>query len=239
DELLQKHPNLASRQLIHCRFQDNGCGIPENIQARIFDPFFTTREVGEGTGLGLSMVYGYINQLGGAIEVESNTGEGTTFHIYFPCHRATQTEPHPDELLLGDNETILIVDDDKIFRESTAEILQRMGYQSLQASSAAQGIKLFKKHQHTIRLIFMDILMPEMNGIQASKKIRKISASVPIIYLTGYDRTEPMDVEVYAEHAELINKPFRIATLSQMIQKVLKESNQKSATQRQIKTSLD
>jgi len=222
--LLHKHPRLSSRHLMHCSFHDNGCGIPDEIQQRIFEPFFTTRDVGQGTGLGLSMVYGYIQQIGGAIEVESSPDTGTTFHIYLPCHITAQNELLPDVLLLGDGEKILIVDDDKIFRESTCEVLHRMGYLTIEASDGAEAIQAFKQHHDRIRLIFMDILMPGMTGIQASKEIRHISATIPIIYLTGYDRTEPMDVEVYAEHTELINKPFRISVLSQVIQNVLKKN---------------
>jgi len=223
NELLQKHPQLSSRQLIHCSFHDNGCGITDDIQGRIFEPFFTTREVGQGTGLGLSMVYGYINQIGGAIEVESKSGQGSTFHLYFPSHTTAQIEPHPDKLLLGDGEKILMVDDDTIFRESTCEVLHRMGYQTIEARDGDESIQLFKLHRDAIRLIFMDILMPGIGGIQASKEIRQMSASVPIIYLTGYDQTAPMDVEVYAEHTEVIHKPFRISSLSQAIRNVLNE----------------
>ncbi|MBN4077041.1 response regulator [Mariprofundus ferrooxydans] len=225
DALLQKHPRLSSRQLIHCSFHDNGCGISDDIKTHVFEPFFTTREVGQGTGLGLSMVYGYINQIGGAIELESSIDVGTTFHIYFPCCISSPSTSLPDTFLIGNGEKILIVDDDKIFRESTCEVLQRMGYQTIQARDGTESIELFQQHRDSIGLVFMDILMPGINGIQASKEIRRISATVPIIYLTGYDHTEPMDAEVYAEHAELINKPFRISVLSQVIQKSLKKTN--------------
>ena len=225
DGLLQKHPGLASHHLLQLTIQDNGCGIPEHLKDRIFEPFFTTREVGQGTGLGLSMVYGYINQIGGAIEVESNTEQGSSFHIYLPRSTTALSKANSDSLLLGDGENILVVDDDKIFRESTCDVLKRMGYRTIEARNGTEAIQQFEQHHDVIRLILMDILMPGMTGVQTAKAIRRTSQDVPIIYLTAYDRSQPMEPEVYEEHAELINKPFRISTLSQMIQKTLKKTD--------------
>jgi len=225
DDLLQQYPRLASRNLMHIAVEDNGCGIAAEHKDRIFEPFFSTREIGQGTGLGLSMAYGYINQIGGALDVESSTGSGTTIHIYIPRDEQTQNRPLDKGLISGDGETILVVDDDKIFRESTCEVLRRMGYLTMAARDGAEAIQLFGQHQDSIRLILMDILMPGIRGVQAVKEIRRISETVPVIYLTAYDRSTPMEAEVYEEHAELINKPFRISTLSQTIQKVLKKTD--------------
>jgi len=221
EDFLRKHPHIASSHLIHLQVQDNGCGIPEDILGRIFDPFFTTREVGQGTGLGLSMAYGYVHQIGGSINVESVEGEGTTFHIYLPRSSQQRVAKHQGKLLRGHGETILVVDDDQVFRESTCEVLSRMGYQTIEAWDGKESIKQFEQHQDEIRLIFMDILMPGLTGIQASRRIRKISPDIPIIFLTAYDRTQPLEAEVYEANAELINKPFRISVLSQAIQKAL------------------
>ena len=221
EAFLRKHPQIASSKLLHLQIQDNGHGIPEDVLGRIFDPFFTTREVGQGTGLGLSMAYGYVHQIGGTIHVESIEGAGATFHIYLPESTADRVTGHQDTLLRGHGEKILVVDDDQVFRESTCEVLARMGYQSIEAWNGKVAIEQFEKHQDDIRLIFMDILMPGLTGIQASRRIRKISSEIPIIFLTAYDRTQPLEPEVYEDHAELINKPFRISVLSQAIQKVL------------------
>jgi len=220
-DFLRRHPHIASDQVIHLQVQDNGCGIPEDILGRIFDPFFTTRDVGQGTGLGLSMAYGYIHQIGGAIDVDSAEGSGTTFHIYLPKSTASRVVKHQDKLLRGHGEHILVVDDDQVFRESTCEVLSRMGYQTIEAWDGKEAVEQFEQHQDEIRLIFMDILMPGLTGIQASRRIRKIAPDIPIIFLTAYDRTQPLEPEVYEDNAELINKPFRISVLSQAIQKAL------------------
>jgi len=224
DDFLYKYPGLSARDVVHLQLHDNGCGISETIRERIFEPFFTTREVGQGTGLGLSMVYGYVNQLGGAIDVESSPGSGTTFHIYLPRKKIAQPSSHTDTLLDGHGETILLVDDEQVFRESTCEVLTRMGYKTIAASNGAEAVQLYKQHGNEIALILMDILMPGLTGIQASRRIRAIDPDIQIIFLTAYDRTQPLESEVYDGRSELINKPFRISVLSQAIQKALEQS---------------
>lgn len=226
DELfLRRYPYIHSSHLIHLQIKDNGCGIPKDIQPKIFEPFFTTREVGKGTGLGLPMVYGYIHQLGGCIEVESQIDRGTTFHIYLPRVVLPKESHHKDALVRGSGETILIIDDEHIFRESTCAVVQRMGYKTIDAENGEDGFRLFEQYSDEIKLIFMDILMPGMSGIQTARKIRATNTRVPILFLTGYDRSQPLESEVYEENCELINKPFRISVLSQAIQKALKQSN--------------
>jgi len=225
DELfLRKYPQVSSRHLIHIQLYDNGAGVPEALQQRIFEPFFTTRRIGEGTGLGLSMVYGYIKQMGGIIDLQSSSGDGTTFHIYLPRITAPQEFKQKTSLLHGHGETIMVVDDDLVFRESTCEVLTRMGYNTIGAGSGKAAIELFTQHHDKVQLILMDILMPGMTGIQSSRRIRQIKPDTPMIYLTAYDRTQPLEPEVYEDHCELINKPFRISALSHAIQKVLTQS---------------
>jgi len=224
ESFLYKYPGLSARDVVHLQLHDNGCGIPENIRERIFEPFFTTREVGEGTGLGLSMVYGYVNQLGGAIDVESSPCNGTTFHLYLPHKKLPPASNHDDTLLGGSGETILVVDNEQLFRESTCEVLGRMGYKTIAASNGSQAVQLYKQHGNDIALILMDILMPGLTGIQASRLIRTIDPEIPIIFLTAYDRTQPLEPEVYDNKSELINKPFRFTVLSQAIQKALQQS---------------
>jgi len=222
NSFLRQHPHITSRDIVHIQIQDNGCGIPKDLHERIFEPFFTTREVGEGTGLGLSMVYGYIRQIGGAIDLNSGIDTGSTFQLYLPASKSIGDAIQGASLLQGHGETILAVDDNHMFRESTREVLERMGYTVIEAENGKQAINLFKQHKHQIRLVLMDILMPGLTGIQASRQIREVNPDIPVIFLTAYDRTHPLEPEVYENNSELINKPFSIPVLFQAIHKVLK-----------------
>jgi len=222
EAFLRKCPQISSRHLVHLQIQDNGCGIPEDIQDRIFDPFFTTREIGHGTGLGLSMVYGYVRQIGGCMDVESEPGLGSTFHIYLPrIDEPMLEEKYKGKLLRGNGEMILVVDDEPVFRISTCAVLKRMGYRTMEARDGRHSIDMFEQHRDEINLIFMDIMMPGMNGIQAFRRIRKIAPDIPVIFITAYDFTQPLEPEIYEEGCALINKPFRISSLSRAIREAL------------------
>jgi len=221
DAFLRRHAGLSSRSLVHLTIKDNGNGIAKDIRQRIFEPFFTTREVGQGTGLGLSMVHGYIHQIGGNIDFDSRIGDSTTFHIYLPRITSQTSGVQPESLLHGNGEAILVVDDDQMVRESTCSILERMGYKAIAANSGLQSVEIFSQQQAEIKLVFMDILMPGISGIEASRRIRKLAPGMPVIFITGYDRTQPLEPEVYAENTELINKPFRISMLSHAIHQAL------------------
>ena len=228
DASVSRFRDLADRPLLHMCISDNGCGMPEDVRERVFEPFFTTKENGKGTGLGLPMVYGQIRQLGGRIDVESSPGNGTTVHIYLPVQQPEINRSSIEAITHGHRETILIIDDEEIYRESSCEVLSELGSLPLAAASGEEGISIFAQHRETISLVISDIIMPGMSGLQTFRRIRKIRHDVPFLFITAYDQTHPNSPELYESGCEVLDKPFRIATLSLAIERALHPNIQHS-----------
>jgi len=202
---------------------DNGHGIDGDHINDIFEPFFTQKDVGKGTGLGLAMVKGTIESHGGIIDVESIVGEGTTFSFCLPL-----SEHHPDELVsnikendiltIGAGECILLVDDEPVVREVNRAILEELGYRVMEATDGLQAVATFEAEHTHIKLIIMDVVMPRMGGIKAADDIRKISAKVPIIFATGYDRSQVLGKsEQLLDRSKVMTKPFSAHALNRSI----------------------
>ncbi len=219
---IQLHPNHNVQRFAHLMVEDNGCGIPKENIDKIFDPFFTTKEVGKGTGLGLAMVYGAIQTHNGFIDVDSEPGKGTRMHIYIPLSLSLQLDEKREysQIIPGRGEVILYVDDKASLRESGKEILESIGYSVLDASNGFEAVETFIANKDSISLIIMDIIMPEMGGIDAASAIKAVSPDVKIIFCTGYDkkhvinRNDLMDIPV-------ITKPYKIHNLSRTISEIL------------------
>jgi len=182
--------SLSLDQWLCLQVRDNGCGISAEHLEKIFTPFFTTKEVGLGTGLGLSMAYGAAESHGGFIDVSSQVGKGTTFSIYLP--RAVESgwgKPSVSvaQQYTGSGETILIVDDCDTMRLGTASVLRKMGYSVLDASNGKEAVQRFHQHQDEVSLILIDVVMPVMGGVSAAQEIRRSNATVPVVFMTGYD----------------------------------------------------
>ncbi len=202
---------------------DNGHGIDDDHLNDIFEPFFTQKDVGKGTGLGLAMVKGTIESHGGIIDVESVIGQGTTFSFCLPL-----SEHHPDDIVgnakkndilaIGGGECILLVDDEPVVREVNRAILEELGYRVLEAADGLQAVAIFEADCAHIKLIVMDVVMPRMGGIKAADDIRKISAKVPIIFATGYDRSQVLGKSnQLLSHSKVMTKPFSASALNQSI----------------------
>jgi len=167
---------------------DTGSGIDEAIRSRIFDPFFTTKEVGKGTGLGLSMAYGIIDQHGGRIDVDSEPGRGSTFHIYLPVsdetliEPETETQPEPE----GGTETILLAEDNDDMRSLLKIVLQRHGYRVIEAVNGKDVVDKFTRNGRKVDLLLLDVMMPERNGKEAYEEIRKLKRDVKVLFMSGY-----------------------------------------------------
>lgn len=203
---------------------DNGCGMDEETRLNIFEPFFTTKEVGKGTGLGMSIVYGIIQQHNGFISVYSEPGEGTTFRIYLPIAESLQSSHIDDNTLTepqGGTETILLAEDDPSVRNLVVTILSRFGYNVIQAVDGRDAVDKFTIHQSNIRFILMDMIMPKMNGRDAYDEINKIRPGVKILYSSGYTADFIQNRGVSEEGIELIMKPVQPMALLRKIREML------------------
>ena len=168
---------------------DEGTGIEAETLEHIFHPFFTTKAVGKGTGLGLAVVYGIIQQHKGFIRVESTPGKGTCFFIYLPVTGdivCVETQQSNAEIDLCGNATILLAEDDPNVRAVLTEILKTAGYQVLSAADGIEAVRRFQQHQDQIQLLLFDIMMPHLNGKEAADQIRQQRPDLPILFLSGY-----------------------------------------------------
>ncbi|MDX8396309.1 MAG: response regulator, partial [Mariprofundaceae bacterium] len=182
-----------------------------------------TKSVGEGTGLGLAMVYGSIQTHGGVIDIESTLGTGTSIHIYLPLveDEAETVALTSKKFLPGKGETVLVVDDNEVVRTITTETLEDNGYQTHQSCDGFEALKLFEAHFNEIDLVMLDIIMPGMSGGEVAKKIRQMRPDMPILFMTGYDKEHVFDEHGKLDQCKIITKPFQFETLSQTLRDML------------------
>ncbi|ATX79996.1 PAS domain S-box-containing protein [Mariprofundus aestuarium] len=219
----QRHPDCKGKRFACLMVSDNGEGIPEVLVSKIFDPFFTTKGVGKGTGLGLAMVYGAIEGHKGAIEVDSVPGGGTTFTIYLPLvESATEAERvRPQQVAAGQNELILVADDEALVLEMYESVLNELGYRVVAARNGEEAVRLFEHNMNELALVILDVVMPVLGGIDAAKRIKQLGGHLPIVFATGYDRGSFLDEKQDLSGQEIINKPFTVESLSQLIRQIL------------------
>jgi len=204
--------------------QDSGCGISQANIGKIFEPFFSTKALDKGTGLGLAMSYGIIKQHGGYIHVNSVVGKGTQFEIYLPAVDEKEKTVELDVSLMalnGVGRTVMVVDDNTTLRLSITEIMGGFGFKVIQAHDGFQAIELYKEYEKDIDLILMDIVMPNLGGIAAAKKIRESHPSIPILFMTAYDPNESTADVAWMPKADMLTKPFDPLCLQQKIAQLL------------------
>jgi len=201
---------------------DTGVGMDAETQKRIFEPFFTTKGVGKGTGLGLASAYGIIKNHGGIINVYSEKGHGTTLTIYLPAtaKKADETKPAEEGLLTGE-ETILVVDDEKVNVELMKELLERLGYKIFTAQSGKKAIEMYRKHAGKIQLVILDMIMPEMHGKETLVKLMEIDKNVCVLLSSGYSINGEAKTILELGCKGFIQKPFRPEELARKIRDVL------------------
>jgi len=221
---IEKHPYFETGNYAHLSVEDNGYGITKKQMKHLFEPFFTTKEQGKGTGLGLSMVFGAIKTHHGYVDVESAEGKGSTFHVYIPLlekQRITLDPVQQQGTTKGHGEMLLVADDDQIVRETTAEVLEAMGYAVVRATDGLDALDVFKTHHSEITLILLDVVMPHLGGVQLAKRIRAMSPDVPIIFMTGYDKGHVLDGNESMPNSEIVTKPLTFNDLNHAISQLL------------------
>lgn len=216
--------SLIPGEYIEVQVRDTGCGIPKDVMHRIFEPFFTTKEQGKGTGLGLSAAYGTIQQLKGAITVYSVYGKGTCLHLYFPLTRDGAAQLTRDVQPVRGEGLILLVDDESVMRLTGESWLREFGYDVLLAENGRKGVELFKQNAANIKLVIMDMIMPEMSGRECFFEIKKHKPDVLVILSSGFSLNE--DVQDLKEQglAGFIKKPFSGIELSHIVAEALKKN---------------
>jgi len=202
---------------------DTGTGIQPAVLERMFDPFFTTKGVGEGTGLGLSLVHGLVAELGGAIDVATTLGKGTTFEIWLP--RAGEVgKPDAEvtpELPRGHGETVMIVDDERPLLRLAEETLAGLGYQPVSFESSGAALQAFRAEPHRFALILTDEAMPDLLGTELAQEIRRIHPAVPIILMSGHGGAQLTQNSAAVGAQEVLHKPLQSRDLAESLARVL------------------
>lgn len=192
--------------------EDNGSGIAKEYMEKLFDPFFTTKERGKGTGLGLAMAYGTVQAHDGFIEVESEQGIGTVFHVYLPLLEAQgsmKCDMRKDgKILRGQNETILLADDDAHVLESTREMLESMDYHVITVCNGEEATRWFENNQNTADILLLDVGMPRKSGVEVAGQARSIRPDIPVILVTGHDEEDALDKVSDFERCVVLSKPY-------------------------------
>ena len=222
DDFQTRMKAVPSGTYAHLRVADTGHGMDAQTLDRIFEPYFTTKEKGEGTGLGLFVVHGIVNQFNGWMDVASKPGQGTTVSIFFPVMQAqTEVAPKQTGMIPSGTETILLVDDDAQIVEMTSQMLATLGYRVIPADSAADALRLFSDIPNNIDLVITDQTMPEMTGEMLIGRLRELRPDLPTIICTGYSET--MDMQKAREQGidAFLMKPVDIMDVARTIRQIL------------------
>ena len=217
-----QHHELHDGPHVRLTVTDTGCGMDSETLEHIFDPYFTTKEVGEGTGLGLSVVHGIVKTHGGAITVESEPEKGTTFHVYFPViEKDAETQEEDEGPLPTGNERILFVDDEQMILDIGKGILGELGYDVITKKCSVEGLELFRAEPDRVDLIITDMTMPKMTGDQLARELMKVRPDIPIIICTGFspkiseEQAKEIGIKAFAM------KPLVRRNMANVVRKVL------------------
>ncbi len=206
---------------------DTGCGIPDEIREHIYEPFFTTKKAGQGTGLGLATLYGIVRQSGGHVSFESQVGRGTTFRILLPAvgdassfteKTAASNDPP------GGQETILLVEDEDGVRGMTRLLLQRLGYEDLEAANAEEALAAFRTSPKPVELLLTDVVMPGLSGRAIAEQLRALDSRLRVVFMSGYTDDAVVRHGVEQDEVHFLAKPYTATALANTVRAAIDRS---------------
>ena len=220
----RRHVSVKPGPCVMLAVTDNGCGMDKETQSHLFEPFFTTKAKGEGTGLGLSTVYGIVKQSGGNIWAYSESGLGTTFKIYLPRVEETVKRYKPKlapTVAPGGSETILLVEDEEAVRAIVSKILQNKGYTVLEAHHGHEALRICKDHQGPIHLMVTDVIMPHMSGSELAERLTSLRPELRVLFMSGYPDNAIVHHGVLGAGTSFLQKPFTLSALEGKVRDLL------------------
>ncbi len=224
EQFVHLYGNGSSGAYAEISVSDTGMGMDEETRLKIFEPFFTTKSAEKGTGLGMAIVYGIVQQHKGVIHVDSVPGKGTTFKIYLPIillETSPKRRAEAHKPPRNGTETILVVEDDPAVRDIEVSILTRFGYSVIEAEDGNDAVLKFAENQSKIHLVLMDMIMPNKNGKQAFDEIRRLQPDIKIIFVSGYSADIVRSRGKFDEDFELLRKPINASDLLHRVRKML------------------
>jgi nitrogen-specific signal transduction histidine kinase/CheY-like chemotaxis protein len=205
---------------------DTGIGMDRDTLEHVFEPFFTTKPVGQGTGLGLSSVYGIVKQSDGYVWVYSEPGQGTTFKIYLPMDAAALSEPaqdsQPEGAMAG--EVVLVVEDEESVRAMTGRLLQSEGYQVLEAADGREALELIGGDSERVDLVITDVAMPSMNGRELADRVKRLRPHLPVLFMSGYTDDEMVRRGLIEPNHPFLSKPFTPEVLASKVRQLIDQA---------------
>lgn len=224
-QLKKAEPTAKADRYLRISVCDTGSGMSEEIQERIFEPFFTTKKHGEGSGLGLAAVYGCVESHGGSIQVSSDLGKGSVFHVYLPVSKQGNEERVVEKVTGTVREgtgRILLVEDEDMVRDYAVRALASMGYETEICHDGHQAVDFYSQHADQIDLVILDLIMPRMNGLEALSRLKKINPEVKVVLCSGFaDAQTPVDV-IKKGAVGFLKKPFTMDDLNRTVAKYLR-----------------
>jgi two-component system, cell cycle sensor histidine kinase and response regulator CckA len=220
----EAHPGVAPGRYASLIVTDTGTGMTPDVQARVFEPFFTTKSVGRGSGLGLAVVHGIVEQSGARIELASQVGTGTTFTIHFPAiEDPMPARPAAATFALTGAGTILLVEDEEGVRKLARMILERNGYTVVEAANGEEALRLLERHESRLDLLVTDVVMPGIDGGEVAAAVKRRFPAAKVLYLSGYTSDAVVRYGIQHHEVAFLQKPFSATSLAAKVRDVLLE----------------